>query len=228
METLYRDVKYGCRMLARKPGFTAVAVIALALGIGANSALFSVVNGVLLRPLALHHAERIACLFEENREHGQNRGSASAPNFADWREQSHMFEHMAAYRVGSGNLSGFGDPERAQYVSVSEDFFKTLQVSPLAGRSFEPRDYTPGGERLALLSYGFWQRRFGAVQNIVGRSFKVDGLNVSVVGVMPREAQFPGGAQFWMPLQSGASTAGRRSQSLLVIGRLKSGADPKS
>ncbi len=223
MQTLWQDLRYGVRMLVKKPAFTLIAVITLALGIGANTAIFSVVNSVLLRPLAFNEPDRLARLYEENRGHNFFRQSVSAPNFQDWKNQSQFFEHLAAYYNQSANLTGFDEPERVSLAAVSADFFKALKVEPVMGRAFSPEEYKPGGPRLVVLSYSFWQRRFGADTNILGKTLTLEGNSFTIIGVMSREAQWPAAAQFWTPLRLDFATAGRRSQFLSVIGRLKPG-----
>jgi putative ABC transport system permease protein len=223
MNSLLQDLRYGARMLMKKPGFTLIAVLTLALGIGANTAIFSVVNAVLLRPLAFNEPDRLARLYEENHGHNFFRQSVSAPNFQDWKNQSQFFEHLAAYYNQSWNLTGFDEPERVSLASVSADFFKALKVEPVMGRTFLPEECKPGGPRLVVLSYGFWQRRFGADPNILGKTLALDSYSFTIIGVMSREAQWPAEAQFWTPLRLDFATTGRRGQFLQVIGRLKPG-----
>jgi MacB-like periplasmic core domain len=194
MESLLKDIRYGIRTLLKNRGFTAVAVLALALGIGANTALFSVVNGVLLRPLAFNEPERLGQLYEENREHSYFLNSVSAPNFLDWKNQSQLFGSMAAYANAAVNVTGLDEPERVAIAVVTADFFQTLKVEPLLGRAFQPEDIKPGGPNLVVLSYGFWQRRFGGDATAVNQSLTVEGRNYTIIGVMPREAQLPSAA----------------------------------
>src|SRR2546423_10406598 len=156
-----QDLRYGLRMLVKNPGFTIVAVIALALGIGANSAIFSVVNTVLLRPLPYKNPERLVMVWEENSKQGFPRDTPSPANFADWRDQNHVFESMAALVEISLNLTGAGDPERIDGRRVSASLFSLLGVEPQLGRAFRAEEDRPGGSHVVIISYGLWQRRVG-------------------------------------------------------------------
>src|SRR5919197_1757054 len=211
MKTLWHDVRYATRVLWKSPGFTLVAVIALALGIGANSALFSVVNGVLLRPLPLNEPESLARIYEENQGHDMLRQSASAPNFLDWRAQSRSFERMAGYLTRTVNFTGRGEPERVPVAAVLGDFFGVLRVAPTLGRDFVPDDFKQGGPNVVVLSDRTWRRRFNADPNAIGQAVTLNGQDYTVVGVMPREAQWPEGVEFWAPVNR-LQNPGRRSQ----------------
>jgi putative ABC transport system permease protein len=217
LERLTQDVHYGARMLRKNPGFTLIAVMTLALGIGANTTLFSVINGVLLRPLAFNEPARIARLYQWGL-------TVSPPNFLDLKNQSQLFEHLAAYRNSLGNLTGAAEAERVSVASVSADFFKVLKVEPILGRAFLPEEDKPGGPRLVVLSYGFWQQRYGADPDILGKTLTLDDFSCTIIGVMPRESQYPFGAKFWRPLGIDYAAINRIHQNLDVIGRLKPGA----
>jgi predicted permease len=223
METLWQDLRYGVRTLLKKPGFTLIAVLAIALGIGANTAIFSVVNGVLLRPLPFKDPDTLARLYEENSEHSFFRQSATYPNFNDWREQNTAFEAMAAYVSGAANLTGRAEPERVQAAAVTADFFTVLRVEPVLGRTIQIDEAKPGGPNVAVLSYRFWQSHYGGDTEALGQALTLDGDPYTVVGVMPREAQWPDAAELWVPLTADLSRMGRRSQFLSVIARLKQG-----
>ncbi|HEV2864465.1 MAG TPA: ABC transporter permease [Pyrinomonadaceae bacterium] len=188
MESLLQDVRYGVRMLLKKPGFTAVAVIALALGVGANTAIFSVVNGVLLQPLPYPEPERLVRLGEWS---PQVPGmSISYPNLKDWREQNTVFENIAGTQFGSYNLTGAGEPERLPGRNVSWDFFDVLGVKVARGRSLRPEDDRAGAPPVCLISHGLWQRRFGGDPQIVGKSLSLSGESFEVIGILPPEYRF--------------------------------------
>jgi putative ABC transport system permease protein len=223
LSDIAQDLRYGLRMLAKNPGFTMVAVIALALGIGANSAIFSVVNTVLLRPLPYKNPERLVMVWEENSKQGFPRDTPSPANFADWRDQNHVFESMAALVEISFNLTGTGDPERIDGRRVSASLFSLLGVEPQLGRAFRVEEDQPGGNHVVIISYGLWQRRFGSDPGIIGKPINLNGESFTVVGVMPRTFQFPTRRdQLWVPVAFDAKDAGQRgSHYLEVIARIK-------
>ncbi|MGH9455993.1 MAG: ABC transporter permease, partial [Terriglobia bacterium] len=193
MRALMQDLRFGLRMLAKNPGFAAVAVITLALGIGANTAIFSVVNAVLLRPLPFPSPSQIVSVVSTVPPANVD-DNASYPDFLDWRTRNHVFKSMAAYRTNSVNLTGVGAPLHLQSGTVSADLFNVLKVKPMLGRAFLPNEDTPGavnGTNAAILSYGLWQRRFGSNPRAVGRAIDLDGKPYTVVGVMPAGFQFP-------------------------------------
>src|SRR5213595_3963843 len=179
------DLRYAARQLIKNPGFTAVAALTLALGIGANTAVFSVINATLLRPFPYENPERLVILQERNAGGGLE--DVSYLNFADWRSQSASFESMAAQREGeSFNFSGSGEPERLQGQIVSSNFFLTLGIRPFRGRDFVAEDDRPGAMPVTILSYGFWQRRFGADESVVGKPITLNNQNFTVIGVTLR------------------------------------------
>jgi putative ABC transport system permease protein len=192
METLWQDIRYGIRMLLKSPSFSIVATIALALGIGANTAIFSVVNGVLLRPLPFTKSEQLMSVWETDSSRGQVRGTASYPNFADWREQNHVFDRMASYHGNDFIMTGRGESARLQGAVVNADLFPLLDVAPAIGRGFLPEEDNPGDSgRVVILSQELYQKRFNSDPNVVGQSMVLDGKNYTIVGVMPRAFQFP-------------------------------------
>src|SRR5262249_705747 len=162
---LWQDLRYGARMLAKNPGFTLIAVLTLALGIGANTAIFSVVNAVLLRPLPYQDAAQLMVLWERERNIEQE--SPSYPNFLDWQAQSQSFAQMALSRRDNASLTGAGEPERLDVRQVSANFFATLGVTPLLGRSFAPEEDQVGANPAAIIGHGLWQRRFAADAGII-------------------------------------------------------------
>ena len=200
METLLKDIRYGIRSLLKRPGFTAIAVLTLALGIGANTAIFSVLNAVLLRPLPYVDADRIVRIDETEGDGGMG---VSPPNLLDFQQQNNSFENIAGYAGGSFILTGAGEPLRVQGVNVSHNLFSVLGINPLLGRSFAAGDERQGQNLVALVGYGLWQRRFGAEKGLVGRRITLDGKSYSVLGVMPPDFEFPiqtERAEVWVPL----------------------------
>ncbi|HEU4833918.1 MAG TPA: ABC transporter permease [Pyrinomonadaceae bacterium] len=222
---LLHDLRYAARLQRKNPGFTIIAIIALALGIGANTAIFSVVNTVLLRPLPYKDPERLVMVWEDATRHGYPRDTPAAANFVDWRDQNQVFEGMAAIADTSFNLTGSGDPERLEGRRVSTNLFPLLGVEPQIGRVFTAAEDQPGAQRVVLLSYALWQRRFGGDPGIVGRSLTLNGESHVVVGVMPARFQFPSSDdQAWVPMAFTQEEAGNRNRHYLeVLARLKPG-----
>ncbi|HEV2915214.1 MAG TPA: ABC transporter permease, partial [Pyrinomonadaceae bacterium] len=223
MGSLMQDLRYGVRMLMKSPAFTLVAVLALALGIGANTAIFSVVNGVLLRPLPFAEANRLVNIKSMNPRGGEKEfGGVSPADFFDWQEQSSSFAAMAAYSGDGLVLTGVEQPEMLTSARVSDGFFKTLGVKPLLGRTFEPEEFTSGGAKAIVLSHRLWQRRFGGDPNIIGKSLTLRGKSAIVVGVMPQELKLPSWAEVWTPLaQDSSEMQLRGNRYYQVIARLK-------
>jgi putative ABC transport system permease protein len=183
METLLKDIRYGVRMLVRNPGFTLVSVIALALGIGANAAIFSVVNGVLLRPLPFKEPERLMMIRETKLPQFPEFSVASG-NFLDWKKQNTVFERLIAFKPSSLNLIGTGDPERLRVLNVTEGFFATLGAQPQLGRDFLAEEDQPGRNNVVILSHGLWQRRFGGDSKILNQAITLNGQSYTVIGVV--------------------------------------------
>jgi putative ABC transport system permease protein len=230
-ETLAQDIRYGVRMLVKHKAFTSIAVITLALGIGANTAIFSVVNELLLRPLPYHDADRIVTVWEVSPE-GRHQNSTSRANFRAWHEQTSSFNYMAAFSDQRVNLTGTGEPEELSVQFTTPDFFKILGVDPILGRTFLPEDDKGGESPVAVLSYGLWQRRFGGQANLVGQPITLNDTKFTVIGVMPRGFQFhmklrsgtgrP--AELWtiLPMPTGPG-ANERGRFLGTVARLKDG-----
>ncbi|MFL6227895.1 MAG: ABC transporter permease [Pyrinomonadaceae bacterium] len=221
METLWRDLRYGARMLLKKPGFTAIAVLTLALGIGATTTIFSVANAVLLRPLPYPNAERLVYVGQQYRSGLQGSGE---PKFLFWREQSQSFEALACYSGfggAGGNLSGGAQAEHVRGVRVSEDFFRALGVYPAAGRAFTHEEDTPGAARVVILSDGLWRRSFGSDSSVIGRTVTLDDEPATVVGVMPPQFRFGSGADLLVPMR--ARPGSNVDPNAEVVGRLKPG-----
>ncbi|HLJ48895.1 MAG TPA: ABC transporter permease [Bryobacteraceae bacterium] len=225
MGDMVQDIRYGMRSLLSNGRFTIVALIALALGIGANTAVFSVFNGVLLNPLPYPQPNRLVWLWPADARTGEEfHGAISPPDFVDYRKQNSVFEQLSAFTPMDLNLTGGVEPERIAAVGVSAGFFETLGTPPALGRTFRPDDEQVSLPQTAILSDGLWRRRFGADPRIVGQNIVLDGRNVQVVGVMPPEFTFPKEVQLWQTLPFGRDELKvRRFHFLRVIGRLKSG-----
>ncbi len=225
LEDLWKDLRYSARMLVKNPGFTVVAVITLALGIGANTAIFSVVNAVLLRPLDYEDPDRLVIILENNWQKGWTRFAVAPGNFAEWREQNQVFEQMAAYTGSSFTLVGEGDPEQLQGTRASTNLFALLGVKPALGRDFLPEEDHSGGERVVIVSHGLWQRRFGADPGMVGKQLTLNGYSYTVVGVMPAGFRFPNSrTELWVPVAFSAADLGNRGGHFLTVSaRLKPG-----
>ena len=222
MTTLIQDLRYGLRMLAKNPGFTAVALLTLALGIGANTAIFSVVNGVLLRPLPYPEPGRLMLVYERSREFGHL--SVAYPNFLDWRRENHSFTDIAAFRGDDFNFTGSGQPEHLRGEFVSASLLPVLGVNPMLGRNFLPQEDRQGAGGVVILTYGLWKSRFGADPNILGKTMTLNGRNYKVIGVLPSEFRFRGQAELYVPLAQGPSVELNDREThpgLNVVGRLK-------
>jgi putative ABC transport system permease protein len=224
MQILWQDLRYGLRVLRTRPAFTIIAALALALGIGANTAIFSVVNTVLLKPLAYQDPDRLVLVWEHVPQYGFPHNTPAPANFLDWRAQNSVFSGMAAMAGTSFNLTGGGDPLRITGHNVSAEIFPLLGVAPLHGRTFTPEEDKPGN-RVVVLSHGFWQRRFGGNPGIIGQTITLDGNNWTVLGVMPAGFRLLDRTdEFWGPIAFTPQDANRRgSHYLQVIARLKDG-----
>jgi len=216
IDTLLQDLRFGLRMLARNPGFTAVAVLTLALGIGANTTIFSVV----WRPMRYRDADRLLIVWETRPE--GSRSPVSAPTYLDWRDQNTTFEQLAAARGASVALSG-NPPVLVPGASISPNFFDTFRLRPELGRFFLPAEFRPGGDRVAILSHEIWQTHFGGDASIVGKTIRLNGATYAVVGVAPADFEFFDRTDFWMPLVFPSGDSNRQTRDLLVVGRRKPG-----
>jgi putative ABC transport system permease protein len=225
METLVQDLRYSLRVLLKSPGFAAVAVIVLALGIGANTAIFSVVNAVLLRPLPYQDPGKLVQVWHvppPKSFPGITRFAVSAANYLDWRDQNHVFEQLAIYSYATLNLSGRGQPESLTSGVVSSNFFSVLQVRPLLGRAFDPGEDQPGRANTVVLSHAFWREHFGSDPRIVGQNITLNQQSYTVAGVMPARFEMPPSAQVWTPMAlTDKEKAVRGEHHFGVIGRLK-------
>ena len=221
LRQLGQDLRYGLRTMRREPGFAAVAILTLALGIGANTAIFSVVNAVLLRPLPYRDPARLVTLLHDGWK------PVAPANFLDWREQSSSFESVAAAQLWGLTLTGLDRPEQIELLQTSPEMFQLLGVDAALGRTYGAGEDQPGRDHVVVLSHGFWQRRFGGARDVVGRQVTLDGEPYTVVGVMPPEFQFAPfwatRAEAWLPLNLGKRVSDRSGQSLRVFARLKPG-----
>ena len=225
VEGVMQDLRFGLRMLRKSPGFTITAVVTLALGIGANTAIFSVVNAVLLRSLPYQDANRLVTVWSYNRARGDDTDLVSPLDFADWRAQSSAFENLAASTDEQFTMTGAGQPVTVIAYAFSADYFRVLGVTPLAGRTFLKEEEQPGKNQVAVLSYGFWQRHFGGDREILNKTISLDGAAYTVVGIMPREFRYPSRTEMWTPLAPDPQAANDRAYRYLrVMGRLKPGA----
>jgi putative ABC transport system permease protein len=229
MRNLFSDLQLGFRILHRNPGFTITAILLLALGIGANTAIFSVVDAVLLRPLPYPDSSRIMQIWHvppAKSFPGLSLFSVSPANYLDWRSMNHSFEDMAAYGGARFNIGGKERPESIQAAPVAAGFFSILRVQPILGRGFTPDDDRPGQGHVVVLGNALWRDRYGADPSVIGRKIVLDGDTYTVIGVMPRTFRFPSWAQLWTPLAwTGEERAVRGNHNYLVIGRLKPGVD---
>ena len=223
MGKLLQDVRYGARVLVKSPGFTLVTILVLALGIGAISAIFSVVNGVLLRPLPYKTADRLVFLSEWSQQVPNM--SVSYPNFEDWRRETRTMEGMAAFRSTGLILTGGSEPERLTGREVSHNFFTVLGTAPTIGRTFLPEEDKPGGQRTVILSHGLWQRRFGGDPKIVGQPLTLSDESHTIIGVLPQEFEWQAPVDIWVPIGLGADRMQNRGNhpGIYVVGLLKPG-----
>ena len=231
MDQVIRDIRFALRGLAKKPAFAAIAVLTLALGIGANTAIFSVVHAVLLRPLPIKEPDRVMTFWHSAPAKGLQHMDLNDAMFAYYRHRTRTFETLAAFETGEFSLTSGGEPEAVPGAIVTFDYFNVLGREPLHGRTFTAQEDTPGNSHVVLLSYGLWQRRFGGNPNIVGQSINVDNEPATVVGIMPADFDFPdpaerasssGHVQLWVP--KGLDPQDSNSYNLLAVGRLKPGA----
>ncbi|HEV8141134.1 MAG TPA: ABC transporter permease, partial [Pyrinomonadaceae bacterium] len=221
MHTVLKDIRYGIRSLARHPGFTAVALITLALGIGANTAIFSVVNAVLLRPLPYNDPNRIVWLWDTQPQLAT--APTSLPDFLGWKEQNQSFEHIAAFLSGSMFLDTGDGTSDTRVGLVTPELFSVFHVSPILGRTFTNEETLPGRFRVAVLSHSMWQNRFGSDPNVSGRTIQLSGAAYTIIGVMPAGFAYPDRAELWRPLPIDPAKLDPGPHYLNVVGRLKPG-----
>src|SRR5918998_1400850 len=198
MRTLLQDIRYGLRVLLKKPGFTAVVLLTLALGIGANAALFSVVNGVLLNPLPFPQPEQLVSLHQSKQNFAT--GAIPYPNFQDWQKENQTFSAMAVSRGSSFALIGAGEAERVSGRRCSANIFTVLGVEPALGRNFAPGEDEPGADPVVIISAALWQRKFHAAPDVAGRSLTVDDKSYTIVGVLPASFALFGDTDVYVPM----------------------------
>ena len=228
MDTLFQDLRYAVRTLLKNRSFTAVAVLALALGIGANTAIFSVVNAVLLRPLPYDEPDRLVLIETNNPQQKIKQAPTSLPDFLDWSEQQSAFQQIAAFSRWSTVLTGGGEPERLSTGFVSGGLFSTLGVKPIHGRTFSDGEDLPGAETVLVVSSGLWKRRFGSDPGLVGQTITLDGKSGTVIGIVPDLFNdLVGKVDVWLPLVRDTNEWPRDSRGLRVVGRLKPGVSLK-
>jgi len=224
MESVFSDIRYAIRNLIHRPGFTAIAVITLALGIGANSAIFSAIQALLLKPLPIPDQDRVVAIWDKDPSRGVEHNEVAFANYLDWRAQNHSFDHLALERWWSTNLTGGDTPERIQGFLVTTNFFDLLRIKPVKGRTFIEGENEPGKDRVAVIAYSLWQRRFGGDPNIVNRTINTNNIPRTVIGVLPEGFNYPKGAEIYAPIaMTPELIKSRGSHSYYVIGRLKDG-----
>ncbi len=232
IETLLQDIRFGLRMLRKSPGFTAVAILTLGLGIGANTAIFSVVYAALLRPLPYAQSDRLLTLGEVRSQQelgsdSQNENwSVSYPDYLDWARQSKAFQSIAGFDADGFIMKGAGDPQVVSAAEATTNFFHTLGVQPFLGRDFAVGEDIAAGPKVAILTYQFWRTQFGGDPNVLGRTMQLDANSVSIIGVLPKEFEFAprGGAQFWVPMHIEQEQVTRRNlRWMRVVARLSPG-----
>ncbi len=222
MDTLLQDIRFGARMLWKHRGATLVAVLALALGIGVNTAMFSTAEAFLLHPVPFEDVDRLAAIYDARPQQNVDMNEIAPATYFDWQEQARSFEKLAAYEWNEVNLTGGDQPQKVQGFRVTAGFFDLLRVRPLLGRTFHPEEEQPGKGQEIVLGYGLWQRRYASDPNVIGKTVKVNGLPFTIVGVMNKGFDFPLPAEAWMPLALDAKERLRRdSRDLWVFARLK-------
>jgi len=223
---LFQDFRYALRSLAKNPGFTTAAVVTLALGIGANTAVFSLVRGILLRSLPYPRSERVVAVYGTNAVKSALPITASPPDFLDWRAQNRSFTTMGAYTTSDYALSEGGEAEWLHGTMATPGLFEALGVAPLHGRAFGDAEAVKGRDRVAVLSHGLWVRRFGSDAGVVGRTIRLDGEDYRVLGVMPAGFRFPtDGADIWTPLAFRPDVGTQRGAHYLDVGQWGAGTE---
>src|SRR5882672_1150536 len=213
------DFKFALRSLAKTPSFTLLAVFVMALGIGATTAVFSVVNAVLLKPLSYRNAERIVTIANHWKQTGSIGTTVSAPDFHDWHDQSSGFEAMAHYRSGPTSVIAGKVAEYAEVAQITEEFFRALAIDPIAGRLFNADERKIGGPSAVVISKDYWQSHFGGNTSALGQTVHVYGKPMTIVGVLPANFHFPRKTDLWTP--SGEETVSRTAHNYLAVARLK-------
>jgi putative ABC transport system permease protein len=230
LDGLRQDLRYAVRSLKRQPGFVAAATLALALGIGATSAIFAAVDAVLLRPMPFPHADRLFVPVSEHAARGIKMGSVSFADYEDWRREKDLFAEVALWQPRAVDVSGEGDPERLQSARVTEGFFSLVDIRPLVGRTFVPDDHAPGSPNVVLITDSLWQRRFGGAHDVVGRTIRLAGVPHDIIGVVPARQVWPEETAVFLPMRPTAfddDTRTRRDNMIFVgLARLREGVSP--
>src|SRR5581483_5774493 len=235
LDDLWQDLRYGARMLVKKPGFTFVAVLTLALGIGANTAIFSVVNAVLLHSLPYRDADRLVIVWEHNLKRGNEQNTVNPANFMDWKEQNGVFTDMAAFIDNNAVITGDGEPEEIPGQLATPNLFSILGVEAMLGRTFLPDDGKPDQPRAVVISYSLWQRRFGGDPKVIGRRLNINRAEATVIGVLPpgfkwfiKKRSLTGkAAELWLPWILTNEQRVRQGRYMTVVARLKPGVTPE-
>src|SRR5689334_3598792 len=229
MDAFLNDIRYAIRNLVKRPAFTIIATVTLALGIGANSAIFSAVYSLLLKPLPFPEIDRVITIWDKAPSRGYTHNEVAMANYLDWRAQNHSFDQLALYRWWSVNLTGIDTPERIQGFQVTANFIDVTGIKPILGRAFTEEENQPGNGAVAIIANSLWQRRFGGDPNIVGKTITVNRLPVTIIGVMPNTLSYPVPGEIYAPLTiTPALASNRQSHDSYVIGRLKPGVSVQS
>lgn len=222
MDSLLSDIRYAVRNLIKRPGFTAIAILTLAIGIAANSTIFSAINALLLKPLPFPELDRVVAIWDKDSAHGYEHNEVAFANYVDLRDQNQSFEKLALYGWWSANLTGVDPPERLQAFLVTANFFDVLGTKPVIGRTFREHENQVGSTEVAVITHSLWERRFGGDPNILNKTLSLSGYKLTIIGVMPEHFNFPKGADVYAPLDfTPQLLSNRRSHSYYVIGRLK-------
>jgi len=223
------DIRYAFRNLLRRPAFTIIAVVTLALGIGANTAIFSAIYALLLKPLPWPELDRVVAIWDKSPSRGYEHNEVTMANYLDWQAQNQSFEQLALYNWWNVNLSGGDIPERVQGFTVTANYLDTLGVKPIMGRNFSPEENQPGKNKVAIISYNLWQRHFGGDPNILNKTITTNGLVITIVGVLPEHFNYPKGGEIYAPLElTQRVVQNRRLHTYYVVGRLKPGVSIKT
>ncbi len=225
MESLLGDIRYALRNLLRRPGFTLIAVVTLAVGIGANTAIFSAIHSLLLNPLPFPELDRVVAIWDKLPSKGVMHNEVTVANYLDWQSQTQSFEHLALYRWWNANLTGIDPPERIQGFMVTANYLDALGMKPIMGRNFFAEENQPGKDAVAIITHSLWQRRFGGDPNILNKTITINSVVRTIVGVMPEHFNFPKGGEVYAPLAMTPELMKSRGyHSYYVVGRLKPGA----
>ena len=225
MESLFGDARYALRNLLRRPGFTLIAVVTLAAGIGANTAIFSAIHALLLKPLPFPELDRVVAIWDKMPSRGVMHNEVAVANYLDWQSQTQSFDQLALYRWWNANLTGIDPPERIQGFLVTANYLDALGMKPIMGRNFFAEENQPGKDAVAIITHSLWQRRFGGDPNILNKTITINSIVRTVVGVMPEHFNFPKGGEVYAPLpMTPELMKNRNSHGYYVVGRLKSGA----